>query len=56
MFSYYVIYYEKFRKVMQRTEKEVLNQEHVSIDMNEIFGELVGFDEPEARYFIQISV
>ncbi len=22
MFSYYVIYYEMFRKVMQRTEKE----------------------------------
>ncbi len=22
MFSYYVIYFEKFRKVMQRTEKE----------------------------------
>ncbi len=25
MLSYYVIYYEKFRKVMQRTEKEALN-------------------------------
>ncbi len=25
MFSYYVIYYEKFKKVMQRTEKEALN-------------------------------
>ncbi len=24
MLSYYVIYYEKFRKVMQRTEKEAL--------------------------------
>ncbi len=25
--SYYVIYYEKFRKVMQRTEKEALSYE-----------------------------
>ncbi len=25
MLSYYVIYYEKFRKVMQQTEKEALN-------------------------------
>ncbi len=24
MLSYYVIYYEKFRKIMQQTEKEVL--------------------------------
>ncbi len=24
MLSYYVIYYEKFRKVMKRTEKEAL--------------------------------
>ncbi len=24
MLSYYVIYYEMFRKVMQRTEKEIL--------------------------------
>ncbi len=26
--SYYVIYYEKFRKIMQRTEKEALNINH----------------------------
>ncbi len=25
MLSYYVIYYEKFRKIMQRTEKEALS-------------------------------
>ncbi len=26
MFSYYVIYYEQFRKVMQQTEKEALTK------------------------------
>ncbi len=26
MLSYYVIYYEKFRKVMQQTEKEALSR------------------------------
>ncbi len=25
MLSYYVIYYEKFRNIMQQTEKEALN-------------------------------
>ncbi len=29
MLSYYVIYYEKFRKDMQRTEKEALNFGHI---------------------------
>ncbi len=29
--SYYVIYYEKFRKVMQRTEKEVLRETVVGL-------------------------
>ncbi len=35
LLSYYVIYYEKFKKVMQRTEKEALIQWHmcVSIDL-----------------------
>ncbi len=29
MFSYYVIYYEKFKNVMQQTEKEALTYEQV---------------------------
>ncbi len=28
MLSYYVIYFEKFRKIMQRTEKEALMEIH----------------------------
>ncbi len=28
MISYYVIYYEKFTKVMQQTEKEALNGDY----------------------------
>ncbi len=32
MLSYYVVYYEKFRKVMQRIEKEVLSLSHVAVE------------------------
>ncbi len=31
MLSYYVIYYEKFRKVMQWTEKVALSYVHISM-------------------------
>ncbi len=31
MLSYYVIYYEKFRKVLQRTEKVALTVKHLNI-------------------------
>ncbi len=34
MLSYYVIYFEKFRKVMQRTEKEASTQ-HYQMMYNE---------------------
>ncbi len=29
MLSYYVIYFEKFRKIMQRTEKDALSYKEV---------------------------
>ncbi len=31
MLSYYMIYYEKFRKIMQQTEKEALTWANTSI-------------------------
>ncbi len=45
MLSYYVIYYEKFIKFMQRTEKEALKWSSV-IDVYNVLMDYADYDHP----------
>ncbi len=43
--SYYVIYYEKFRTIMQRTEKEALTWECLTTSRNTMWGRLINSED-----------